>query len=165
MKNKERQAHQLRFSEGSYSRPIRSTKIRKTMITRKVRIHNWTILFLFSFDKYDVESIYDALLWAEAPDSIISQVSENVCAGRLNEGFCFSQSSARRSVAAVGMASNGPEVLNTTVHEIAHVAQHICGADGIDPMSEDVAYIIGDITIQISDIVCQLSCPHCNRHD
>lgn len=153
----------LRFSEGSYSRPIRSTKIRKIMIARKIHIRHWTILFFFSFDARNLEDIEEALVWADAPDSIIGKVRENVLAERLNEGFTYSNPSVRRSVAAVGMASSGPEVLNTAIHEIAHIAQHICEEDEIDPMSEDFAYIIGDITIQVSDIVCELSCPHC-RH-
>jgi hypothetical protein len=133
------------------------------VITRKIHIRHWTILFFFSFDVRNLEDIEEALVWADAPDSIIEKVRENVLAERLNEGFTYSDPSVRRSVAAVGMTSSGPEVLNTAIHEIAHIAQHICEEDEIDPMSEDFAYIIGDITIQVSDIVCELSCPHCNR--
>lgn len=133
------------------------------MIVRKVRIHKWTILFLFSFDRYDMERIYDALLWVEAPDSIISQVSENVYAGRLNEGFTYSEPSLRRTVFATGLAENGPEVLDSIVHEIIHICQHIAIEDGIDPFGEPFAYMGGDISREVSDIVCELSCPHCSR--
>ena len=133
------------------------------MITRKVHIRHWTILFLFSFDANDMESIYDALLWAEAPDSIISQVSKNVLAGELNEGFTFSEPSLRRTVYGVGKASSGPEVLDSIVHEIIHICQHIALEDGINPFSEKFAYCGGDISREISDIVCELSCPHCSR--
>ena len=110
-----------------------------------------------------MESIYDALLWAEAPDSIISNVSKNVYAGKLNEGFTFSEPSLRRTVFATGETTTGPEMLNTIVHEIVHIAQHISEEDGIDPLSEEMAYLCGDITSTVSDIVCELSCPHCNR--
>jgi len=134
------------------------------MLIRKVHIRYWTILFLFSFDQYDMERIHEALVWADAPNSIISQVERNVQAGRLNEGFCFSNPSLRRSVVGVGMTSTGPEFLNSTAHEITHIAQHVAGEDGIDPLSEKFAYLTGDITSTISDIVCELSCPHC-RHD
>ena len=133
------------------------------MIVRKVRIHNWTILFLFSFDATDMERIYDALIWADAPDSIISKVSENVYAGRLNEGFTYSEPSLRRTVFATGMAENGPEVLDSVVHEIFHIVQHIAAEDGMDIYSEDAAYLAGDISREISDIVCELSCPHCRK--
>lgn len=132
------------------------------MLARKVRIQDWTILFLFSFDADDMERIHEALVWVDAPNSIISQVSENVYAGRLNEGFTYSEPSLRRTVYAVGKASSGPEVLDSIVHEIIHICQHIAIEDGIDPFSEDMAYLGGDISREISDIVCELSCPHCN---
>lgn len=132
------------------------------MIVRKVRIYNWTILFLFSFDVYDMERILDALFWVDAPDSIISHVSENVYAGRLNEGFTFSEPSLRRTVFATGIAENGPEVLDSTVHEIIHICQHIALEEGMDPFGEPFAYLGGHISREISDIVCELSCPHCS---
>lgn len=133
------------------------------MITRKVHIRHWTIQFLFSFDQHDIERILDALVWADAPESIIHNVSENVRAGRLNEGFTYSEPSLRRSVLATGMATTGPEMLNTIVHEIVHIAQHMAMEDGIDPFNEDMAYLCGDIASTVSDIVCVLSCPHCNK--
>ena len=136
--------------------------IRKIVITRKAHIRHWDILFLFSFDKSDIESIYEALIWAEAPNSIISKVSENVYAGRLNEGFTFSEPSLRKTVFASGKSTTGEEMFNTIVHEIVHIAQHISEEDGIDPLSEKMAYLCGDIAETVSDIVCKLSCPHCH---
>lgn len=104
----------------------------------------------------------DALFWADAPDSIVEQVQTNVFAERRDEGFCFSNPSLRRSVLAIGKTSTGPEFLNTTIHEIIHLALHIAQEDGIDPYSEALAYLVGDITHEVSDIVCELSCPHCS---
>lgn len=133
------------------------------MLVRKIHIRYWTILFLFSFDQYDMGDIYEALVWANAPDSVIQQVSENVYAGRLNEGFTYSDPSLRRTVFGTGLASTGPEVLDSVVHEIIHICQHIAMEDGIDPFGEPFAYLGGDISREISDIVCELSCPHCNQ--
>lgn len=134
------------------------------MLVRKANIRRWSVVFLFSFGTNDMERILDALVWAYAPDSIIRKVSENVSAGYLNEGFTFSEPRLRRSVAAIGKTSSGPEFLNSTVHEITHIAQHISSEDGLELESEDFAYLVGDITAMVSDIVCELSCPHC-RHD
>lgn len=133
------------------------------MIVRRLRLQRWDFEFYFSFDIYDKERILDALFWADAPDSLVSQVSENISAGRLNEGFCYSNPWLRRTVLGTGMASSGPEVLNSMVHEIIHICQHIALEDGIDPYSEEFAYLGGDIARDVSDIVCELSCPHCNN--
>lgn len=152
----------LRFSEGSYSRPIRSTNIQKVLTIRKTHIRNWQIAFYFSFDAYDIGVIKDALVWADAPASIIRQATGSVGSGNLNEGFCFSNPAIRRSVIGISEAISGPEFLNTTIHEIAHVAMHIAEEDGIDPYSEELAYLMGDISKDISYVVCELSCPHCS---
>ena len=133
------------------------------MITRKVDIRHWTSLFLFSYDAHDSEDIEEALLWADAPNSIMEDVQAKILAERLDEGFCFSNPSLRRSVVAIGKTSSGPEVLDSTVHEIIHIAQHIALEDGIDPFSETLSYLGGDISREISDIVCELSCPHCHQ--
>lgn len=133
------------------------------MKTRVTRIADWTIKFYFSFDQYDEERILDALIWADAPDSLISKVAENIESGRLNEGFCYSDPFLRRTVLGTGMAESGPEMLNSIVHEIIHICQHIAIEDGMDPFDEPFAYLGGDIARSVSDIVCELSCPHCNK--
>lgn len=131
------------------------------MTIRRTRIRRWDIVFYFSFNIYDKERILDALIWAKAPNSVISKVLENISAGRLNEGFCYSNSELRRTVLGVGAASSGPEVLNSMIHEIIHICQHIALEDGLDPYGEPFAYLGGDIAREVSDIVCLLSCPHC----
>lgn len=131
------------------------------MIARTFKIRRWKLMFLFSFDKYDEGRVLDALVWASAPDSIISHVSENIRAGRLDEGFCFSSPSLRRSVVGIGKTSTGPEFLDSTVHEIFHTAQDIAREDNLDPYGEDIAYLAGDISHEVSDIVCEMSCPKC----
>lgn len=133
------------------------------MITRKVRLRRWDMLFLFSFDTHDMEQVLDALSWADAPKSIFQQVSENISAGRLNEGFTYSNQKLRRTVFAISKATSGPEVLDSTVHEIIHIVQHIAMEDDICPFSESFAYLGGHISREISDIVCELSCPHCSQ--
>lgn len=132
------------------------------MIVRKAHIRQWDILFLFSFDTDDLESILDALFWADAPDSIIQHVSENILSGEWNEGFTFSNPSLRRTVFAASEATSGSEMMDTIVHEIIHICQHIALEDGIDPFSEKFAYLGGDISRTVSDVVCVLSCPHCS---
>ena len=133
------------------------------MIIREVHIRRWDVVFLFSFDLGDMERILDALSWADAPDSVIQKVSENVSAGFLDEGFTFSNPDQRKTVFAISETSSGPEVLDSTVHEIIHIVQHIAMEDDLDMYSEKVAYLGGDISRTISDIVCELSCPHCSR--
>lgn len=134
------------------------------MTIRRVHIRRWDILFYLSFDTDDKERILDALVWAQAPDSVIQDVSENISAGNPNEGFCYSNPRQRKTVIGVSETTTGPEFLNSVVHEITHAAINIARTDRIDPYSEDLAYLIGDISHEISYVVCEMSCPHC-RHE
>ena len=133
------------------------------MFYREINIDDWDIRFLFSFDFYDKARVMHSLRWADAPDSITLHVEKNINAGRLNEGFCYSNPSLRRTVLGTGVASSGPEVLNSIVHEIIHICQHVAQEDDIDPFGEDFAYLGGDISREVSDIVCRLSCPKCGK--
>lgn len=133
------------------------------MLGREINIRQWKTIFLFSFDTDDMERIVDALSWADAPGTIVRKVSENVSAGRLDEGFCYSNPRERRTVVGVGKTSTASEFLDSTIHEIVHVTQDIAHTDGIEPWGEDFAYLAGDISRCVSDIVCEMSCPHC-RH-
>lgn len=131
------------------------------MITRRIYIWDWEATFLFPVDGYDDEEVYRQLVRCDAPNSIIREVSENLEADRDNEGFCFSSPYLRRSVIYVGLASSGKEFLSTVVHEIAHLAANICTTDGVSLTGEPIAYLSGDIALQLSDIVCHYSCEDC----
>lgn len=36
-------------------------------------------------------------------------------------------------------------------------------ADGTEPLSEEFAYLVGDITHGVADIICRLACDHCRN--
>lgn len=133
------------------------------MFFRRSRIRQWDIAFIVSYDELDAELIKDALLWANAPKSIISRVEDGVLAGRLNEGFCYSNPALRRTVMGIGSTEHGYESLNTAVHEIVHAMQGMAIEDGMALDGEEVAYLAGSISELISDIVCEVACPHCRE--
>ncbi len=80
-----------------------------------------------------------------------------------NCGFTFSNSDRRLCLTWVGPQTEGSEWVNTTVHEIIHVAIAVSADAGIDPYTESFAYLVGDITEQVADIICLLSCDHCRE--
>lgn len=70
----------------------------------------------------------------------------------------------RRALSWIGPQSEGKQWINTSVHEIVHVAVAIAAEKGIDPFSEEFAYLCGDITQEIADILCDLACDRCREH-
>lgn len=66
-----------------------------------------------------------------------------------NFGLTFSSFANRESVMVIGVAESSSEYFNTIVHESFHLSKHIAQCDGIDPYSEDAAYITGDFVQRV----------------
>ena len=83
--------------------------------------------------------------------------------GRPNEGFTFANQGMKEALVVIGPTTSGAEFQNTLVHEVHHLAVAIANSLGIDLESETPAYIAGDSTRELSDIICWLGCDNCNR--
>lgn len=132
------------------------------MIHRAIRVRDWTADFLFVTGRNDREGVLACLLDLGATRPIVEATVE-LMDGGLNRGFTFSNTERRASLSWVGPQTSGAEWVNTTVHEIVHVAQAIASADGTEPLSEEFAYLVGDITQGVADIICRLACDHCRE--
>lgn len=132
------------------------------MIHRALHVRGWTVDFLFVNRRNDPEGVIGVMRSYGAPDSLLEQAQDLMGAGP-NCGFTFSNSDRRLCLSWIGPQTEGKEWVNTTVHEIVHVAVAIATEEGIDPHTEAFAYIVGDITEKVSDILCILSCDHCRN--
>lgn len=65
--------------------------------------------------------------------------------GRPNEGLTYNNPRTRSSVVVIGHVSDIWEWIDTVEHEGRHLVQGICNAYGINPDSEDAAYMEGYI--------------------
>lgn len=130
------------------------------MIHRAIRVRDWMVDFLFSYPRNDAEGVLPCLRSYEAPEDIVQDAAALMDAGP-NVGFTFSNGYRRRALTWVGPQSEGKQWLNTTVHEIVHVAFAVAIDNMIDPYSEEFAYLVGDIVQELSDILCFLACDHC----
>lgn len=132
------------------------------MIKRTITIQGWTVDFLFADGRNDPEGVYSIVRSFDAPADILDDV-ERIMDGGPNCGFTFSNQYRRVCICWIGPQTEGRQWVNTTVHEIVHVAMAIARDKDIDPFSESMAYLIGNITEGISDILCFLSCDHCRE--
>lgn len=132
------------------------------MIHRAILVRDWTVDFLFAHRRNDPEGVLAVLRSYGAPASLVEQADELMAAGP-NCGFTFSNSDRRLCLTWIGPQTEGSEWVNTTVHEIVHVAIAISSDAGIDPYTETFAYLVGDITEQVSDLLCLLACDHCRE--
>lgn len=130
---------------------------------RKIRIRDWTSIWIFSTDGEDEDVVLRQLQTCAPPPTLVDKIVSNLRSRRENEGFTYSNTELRRSVVYVGPTTSGEEFLSSFVHELAHLVCDICMTDNISLQGERIAYMQGDIALRLSDIVCYLSCNHCRQ--
>lgn len=134
------------------------------MIYRKLEILHWTCDVFISLDTYWIDVITAAFLDCGASDSIIRRIRRNMINNEMDSGFTFSNPYLHRSVMVIGRTSNGHQFLNSFVHELRHLVDDIATCRGLRMSGEAVAYLSGDLAMQLADLVCELSCDHCRQH-
>lgn len=135
------------------------------MIHRALRVKDWTCDFFFVVDgRNDTPAVMACLYDYGADDATAMQAFKIMDEGAENCGFTASNQERRRALSWIGPQSEGKQWINTSVHEIVHVAVAIAAEKGIDPFSEEFAYLCGDITQEIADILCDLACDRCREH-
>jgi|GEM_PF-3063576 len=133
------------------------------MIHRALRVYGWTVDFLFAVKQNDEEGVLGCLYDYGATKRVIEDVLDIMDPALVDCGFTFSNSDRRVCLSWIGPQSAGAQYINTTVHEIVHVAMAVAREAGINPLSETFAYLVGDITQEVSDILCELGCDHCRE--
>lgn len=109
-------------------------------------------MFFHASEEYRQE-ITRALDWAGAPDWVYKRMSL-----KEDTGFTYSNKEDGRSVVVICQGSCPCEEEDTFDHERFHLTMHIVSAYGIDPQSEEAAYLAGHIRKLVS-----CDCQECSR--
>lgn len=132
------------------------------MIHRVLKILDWVVDFLFAKLDYDDEGVLACLYEIDADYDVLRQVNRIMDSDKLNCGFTFANPDLRRAVVVIGPSSSSKEFLNTTVHEIHHLAVAIADSLGYDLEGETPAYLAGDSALALAETICELGCHHCS---
>lgn len=132
------------------------------MIEKKLYVGRWTVYFLFAIDGYDKELIGRRLYDADAGYDIIDRSDEIINSGSYNCGFTYTNPELYKAVVVIGPTVSGKEFVNTFVHEMYHLSVAIAENLGLDLESEAPAYMIGDLALELAEVVCHLGCSLCN---
>lgn len=80
-----------------------------------------------------------------------------------NKGMTYSSIDNRESIIIIGKTSCPAEFQHTYDHEKIHLAMHIAKYFDIDPYSEELAYLVGDIGLEMFPIAKKFLCEHCRE--
>lgn len=133
------------------------------MIHRVLRIGRWVVDFLFCTKRYDIAGTLACLWDAGASDDIMDQAEDLMRSCNYNCGFTYSNPYRKRAVMLIGPTTSGDEFLNTISHEIRHLADGIANSLGIELDAEPPAYLTGDTTKALAEVICKLGCDSCRN--
>ena len=131
------------------------------MVHRVLKIKRWVVDFLFAVDGYDEEGVLACLYEIGAPYDTMARAERIMQSGRYNRGFTYGNPELRRAVVVVGPTTSGKQFQNSFSHEIDHLSDFIAMSRGTRDEMEGTAYITGDTTMALADVVCKLGCEHC----
>lgn len=126
-----------------------------------VKEYNWNIHAFFAVSEYYVDEIMDMLWNIDCNSDTALKAFENMTSGRLNTGFCYSNYAQKESVMVVAKTTSAAQFANSLHHELVHLQSHIGKAFYLEPTSEDVAYLSGEIMMTIYPKIKHLLCDCC----
>ena len=110
----------------------------------KFKKYNWDIEIFIVVKNVDPRVIQESLEKMDCPLSIMHQSFKLLTTG-INSGFTYTNQDFYKSILVVNISSSADEYINTFAHEKNHVEMHICEKFGIDPYSEEAAYLSGEL--------------------
>ena len=114
-------------------------------------------------DLIPIDFIIDELYGIGCNKQDIDDAINVLDSGENNRGITFSNDKERESIIVIGETSCPAQFSNSFDHEKLHLAMHIAQVNNIDPFSEDLAYLAGEIGFQTFPIAKRFLCEHCRE--
>lgn len=109
----------------------------------------WLVHAYFHKTGYDVDEIMTRLWDLGCDGETAKRAYNNLQSDSLNLGLCYSNYRHKESIFVIGRTSSPAEFLNSLNHELVHLQSHICDVYHLDPKGEEIAYAMGDFSMEI----------------
>lgn len=125
---------------------------------------NWEIYAYYAVNTYHIDEILEHLYDIGIDGGNAKQAYLNMSQNKLDTGLCYSNYAKRKTIIVVAKCSSAKEFLNSMTHEVSHACTHIATALFVDLRSEDYAYMVGDVCMEMYPIVKDLLCD-CHKNE
>lgn len=134
------------------------------MIIQEITLprYDWMVRIYYAVDTYYADEILDDLIRMGCRGRSLVEASKNLWSAKLDTGLTYSNYKTHESLMVIGLARNKAQYTNSIAHEQGHLVKHIAETYGIDPNSEEVCYLQGDIAEAMYPYSHKLTCSHCS---
>ncbi len=130
-----------------------------------IKEYDWQVDCYFAKTCYYVYEILDNIRRIGCSRETMAEAHRNLMSANMNTGLCYSNRPAHRSVLVTSVTTTPQEFLNSLMHEITHLTNHISIECGIDATTEEPCYLAGEIAEQVYPYVKGLLCCKCRKHE
>ena len=109
----------------------------------------------------DLNEVYQALMACGSPD--VEAQKACMVLSRRNCGYSFSDMDRQFTLMFASETDSPEEMFDTLVHELKHIVEHISSHYGLNPKSEEAAYLQGEIAKKLFPAVAIAVCPKCHE--
>lgn len=124
---------------------------------------NWHVKVFYVVDLIPIDYIIEQLEGIGCDNKDIESAIEVLDSKEYNRGITFSNNETRESIIVIGETSCPAEFSHSFDHEKLHLTMHVAKQDNIDPFSEELAYLAGDIGFKTFPIAKYFLCEHCRK--
>lgn len=124
----------------------------------------WKVYVYYDVTPKDAIEIVTKLQEINLPKSYITSAYTTLISNKLNQGLTETNSKLKKSIIVFTKTTNASQFVNSFVHEIGHLSNHIARTYNLNLNGEEVQYIAGDIAQQMFKRCHTLMCDCCREH-
>lgn len=123
----------------------------------------WKVYVYYDVTSEDAIEIITKLHNLKLPKSYITSAYTTLISNKLNQGLIETNSKRKESVIVFTKTTNASQFINSFVHEIGHLSNHIARNYNINLNGEEIQYIAGDIAQEMFKKCHKLMCDCCRE--
>lgn len=123
----------------------------------------WNVKAFYVVDNVPTDYILDELVKIGCTKTDLDAAKFLLNNESKDKGLTYSNLVERESIIVIGETSCPAEFQHTFDHEKLHLAMHIGKYFHINPYSEDLAYLVGDIGLEMFPVAKKFLCEHCRE--
>ena len=123
----------------------------------------WNVKVFYVVDNIPIEYLLKELSKIGCTNADLRAAEKVLNDGTDNKGITYSNFKEQESIIIIGETSCPAEFQHSFDHEKIHLAMHILKAFDLDPYGEDLAYLVGNIGLEMFPIAKKFLCEHCRE--